>query len=168
MQFRISLGLAAALLLLFNAPSHAAGGGGGYYGDFGSSAPAKPNPFRDARRKIASEKFAEAIPLLKQALADKPNDPDILNFLGYASRKTGDFVNSLDYYKRALAIDPDHKDAHEYLGELYLQTNKLSDAQGQLAELTRLCPKNCSQRKQLEEAISKYQAAQTPADPNKS
>src|SRR5262245_60585864 len=116
----------------FVPPAHAAAGGG-YYGDF-SSTPEKPNPFRDARRKIAKKQFAEAIPLLKEAVNEKPNNPDIWNYLGYASRMTGDFKNSLDYYNKALAIDPDHKDAREYLGELYLQTKNPEAAKGQLAE----------------------------------
>ena len=124
-------------------------------------------PWRAAKREIARKNYAKAIPFLLQADSDKPNDADILNLLGFTHRKTGEFASALNYYKRALGINPDHKDAHEYLGELYLETTRPDDAKRELAELVRLCPKGCSQREDLEEAITKFEMAHAQAQPPK-
>jgi tetratricopeptide (TPR) repeat protein len=77
----------------------------------------------------------------------------------------GDYSSSLDFYKRALAIDPDHKGVHEYLGELYLQMNNLPAAQGELTTLASLCPSGCDERDMLTKAIAAYvpPAGATPA-----
>src|SRR6185312_854939 len=101
-----------------------------------------------------------------RALQQKPNNADVLNYLGYTHRMLADYPGSLDYYQRALARDPDHKGAHEYLGELYLKMNRLADARGQLAELTRLCSSGCEEKDVLTKAIADYQlAAAAPAAP---
>lgn len=116
--------------------------------------------------------FADAIPHLRTALEAQPGNADILNFLGFASRMVGNYDDSLSYYQRALARDPDHKGAHEYLGELYLTMHQLGNARGQLAELARLCPNGCLERDTLTKDIADYEAvgaapqtAETPATP---
>lgn len=152
--------LIAAAFLLAAPTVHAAST---YTTDMFSSESEQVSPWRAAKREIARKKYAKAIPFLLEADTAKPNDPDILNLLGFTHRKTGDFASALNYYKRALAINPDHRDAHEYLGELYLQTEKPEEAKQELAELVRLCPKGCSQREDLEDAIAAYRpAAVTP------
>ncbi len=78
----------------------------------------------------------------------------------------GNYPQSLDYYTRALAINPDHKGAHEYLGELYLNMKDLPKAQGQLTELTRLCPDGCVERETLTKSIANYQAAMPGGSPS--
>jgi tetratricopeptide (TPR) repeat protein len=110
------------------------------------------------------EKYSEAIPYLNRALQERPNNADVLNYLGYTHRQLGDYTGSLDYYQRALARDPDHKGAHEYLGELYLKMNRLADARGELAQLARLCSEPCEEKDVLTKAIADYQlAAAAPA-----
>jgi tetratricopeptide (TPR) repeat protein len=65
--------------------------------------------------------------------------------LAYNSlRKTGDFKTSLTYYTKALELEPDHKAAREYLGELYVETGNMAKAKEQLDVLARLCPGGCS------------------------
>jgi len=143
-------------------PLFAMGGMGGYGGSMPSNNPLM-NPRLDdysmAMRLIRHEKYADAIPYLRRALANNPHSADILNYLGFTNRMVGDYPTSLDYYKRALAEDPDHKGAHEYLGELYLNMRDLTSAQGQLAELTRLCPSGCDELDTLTKSIASYQAA---------
>jgi tetratricopeptide (TPR) repeat protein len=112
--------------------------------------------YQMAVRLIRHEKYAEAIPHLEAALADKPHDADILNYLGYTKRMTGDYPSSLDYYKRALAIDPNHKGVHEYLGELYLQMHDQPSAQKELDTLASLCPSGCDERDALTKALAAY------------
>ena len=62
----------------------------------------------------------------------KPNQPDTLNYLGFASRKIGDFEIAEKYYLEGLSIKPDHFGINEYLGELYVNTNRLDKAKERL------------------------------------
>lgn len=132
------------------------GGGGGSYGGGLSAGSASFDDYTVAVRLIKHQQYAEAIPHLNLALADKPHSADILNYLGFTHRMVGDFPGSLEYYKRALAIDPNHKGAHEYLGELYLQMNDLASAQNELSTLASLCPSGCDERDVLTKAIAAY------------
>jgi tetratricopeptide (TPR) repeat protein len=144
------------------------GGGGGGMGGYGggNARSAGFDEYTTAVRLIHHEKYAEAVPYLNRALQEKPNNADVLNYLGYTHRMLGDYSGSLDFYQRALARDPDHKGAHEYLGELYLKMNQLASARSQLDELTRLCPDGCEEKDVLTKAITDYQlAAATPAAP---
>ncbi|MGZ5924718.1 MAG: tetratricopeptide repeat protein [Rhizomicrobium sp.] len=161
---KLLLATAAAVTLVFlTAPSFSMGGGGGGSGGGGYSGGGFANTpaFDDytvAVRLIKHQKYSDAIPHLEMALADKPHSADILNYLGYTHRMIGDYASSLAFYKRALAIDPDHKGVHEYLGELYLQMNDLTSAQAELTTLASLCPSGCDERDMLTKAI----AASTP------
>ena len=132
------------------------GGGGGSYGGGLSGGTASFDDYTVALRLIKHQQYAEAIPHLNLALADKPHSADILNYLGFTHRMTGDYAGSLEYYKRALAIDPNHRGAHEYLGELYLQMNDLASAQNELTTLASLCPSGCDEKDVLTKAIAAY------------
>jgi tetratricopeptide (TPR) repeat protein len=156
---------AAAALLLSVSPLFAMGGGGSGSGSYNLPSTASHMQSSDydvALRLIKHKQYADAIPHLELALADKPKDADILNYLGYTKRMVGDYDASLDYYTRALAIDPNHKGVHEYLGELYLQKNDMPSAQKELATLTTLCPSGCDERDALTQAIAEYKPT-TPA-----
>ncbi len=118
------------------------------------------DPYYTAVRLIHHEKFADAIPYLDNALAARPKSATVLSYEGYAHTMVGDYGLAQDYLQRALASDPDHKAAHQYLGELYLAKHDASSANGQLAELTRLCPDGCDERDALQKAIA---AAAPPA-----
>lgn len=93
--------------------------------------------------------YAEALVSLDKAEAAIGPHPDILNYRGFASRKLGRFDAAIGYYTAALALDPDHRGANEYLGELYLQLGRVEDAQRQLAKLDTLCPYSCAEREEL-------------------
>jgi Flp pilus assembly protein TadD len=115
-----------------------------------------------AVRLIRDEKFADAIPRLERALEQHPRDANIMMLLGLSYGSVGNFPQSLDWYLKALARDPDHKLAHENLGILYLKMNDLASAKSQLAELVRLCPDGCDERDGLEQALAWYMPAPTP------
>ena len=157
--------------LLASTPCFAMGGGGGMGGMYGghSGGLHSSSGFDDyttAVRLIRREKYADAVPYLNRALQEKPGNADVLNYLGYTHRMLGDYPGSLDFYQQALAHNPDHRGAHEYLGELYLKMNRLSDARGELAELTRLCSDGCEEKDVLTKAIADYQlAAASPPEP---
>lgn len=143
------------------APAMGMGGGGGYGGGMGmgGGSSMKLDDYSMALRNIHREKYAEAIPYLERALEDRPHSADIMNYLGYTNRMVGNYPQSLSWYQKALAQDPDHKGAHEYLGELYLNMKDIASAQAQLAELVRLCPDSCDERDTLTKSIAAYQAA---------
>ena len=132
------------------------GGGGGGFGASSSSSGSTYSDYQTAVRLIKHQRYADAIPHLESALADKPHDADILNYLGFTKRMTGDYPSSLDFYKRALAENPNHKGVHEYLGELYLQMNDQPSAQKELDTLASLCPSGCDERDALTKALADY------------
>ncbi len=155
--------VAAFLLAGTAAFSMGGGGGGGYGGGFGPmGGQATFDDYAIAVRLIHHAEYAEAIPHLESALAQRPHDADVLNYLGYTHRMVGDYSGSLDYYKRALAIDPDHKGAHEYLGELYLQMHDQPSAQKELETLASLCPDGCDERDALTKALATYTPGAAP------
>jgi cytochrome c-type biogenesis protein CcmH/NrfG len=110
------------------------------------------------RAKIAAKDYAAALTELRDMAEDTTN-ADVYNLLGFTLRKTGDFKTSLTYYTKALELQPDHKAAHEYLGELYLQTGDSAKAKEQLAILTKLCATGCEEREDLEKAIATKSAS---------
>ena len=123
---------------------------GGYGNDNGKSRLA---PFQEL---IEGEKYQQAIAELDKALVDAPDNADLINLLAYSNRKLGNFDTALDYYLRALEIDPDHRGANEYLGELYLQLGQLEKAEERLSVLDKECFFGCREYDKLEQAIEEY------------
>ena len=72
----------------------------------------------------AQKSYAKAQKLLIKSNEKKPGKADTLNYLGFTTRKLGDFKNGEKYYLQGLAVDPKHKGINEYLGELYVATNR--------------------------------------------
>ena len=89
--------------------------------------------------------------LIKAYKNDKKN-PDILNYLGYTLRKKGDFEKAEFYYLKGLELDANHLGINEYLGELYVQTNRIDLAKKRL-EVLKGC--NCEEFEELKELIEK-------------
>ena len=110
----------------------------------------------DAEDHIDDEEYNDAIALLEKARAEEPNNPDVLNWLGYSHRKLGDYDKSLNFYMAALAEEPEHLGANEYLGELYLLMNDLPKAEERLAVLAAACNSNCEEYEDLLEEIEEY------------
>ena len=80
----------------------------------------------------------------------KPNKADTLNYLGFATRKIGDFENGEKYYLQGLAIEPNHIGINEYLGELYVATNRIDLAKERLSILEKC---NCKEYNELKQVI---------------
>ena len=110
------------------------------------------------RAKIKANDYAAALAKLRD-LAEDTQQADVYNLLGFTLRKTGDFKTSLTYYAKALELQPDHKAAREYLGELYVETGNMAKAKEQLAILAKLCPGGCEEREDLQKAISAKSAS---------
>ena len=73
----------------------------------------------------AKKKYLRAIKYLEQSNQIEPGKPNTLNYLGFALRKTGNFEDAEKFYLEGLKIDPKHVGINEYLGELYISTNRL-------------------------------------------
>lgn len=109
-----------------------------------------------AQNLIQKQRYKKAIgELMRLKKADQQN-ANIYNLLGYSHRKLQKFGPAYDYYQEALAINPNHKGANEYLGELYLQTHRLGEAKKQLAILEKICSKNCEEYQDLLADIKAY------------
>jgi tetratricopeptide (TPR) repeat protein len=98
----------------------------------------------------AKKRYEKAQKLLLKSNKKKPNQADTLNYLGFTTRKLGDFENGEKYYLQGLAINPDHIGINEYLGELYVVTNRMDLAKERLKVLE-TC--NCEEYKELKEII---------------
>ena len=98
----------------------------------------------------AKIRFNKALEYLIIANDKNPDQPDILNYLGFAFRKTGDFLMAEVYYSQGLEIDPNHIGINEYLGELYIETNRIDLAKQRL-EILKGC--NCEEYGELKELI---------------
>ena len=98
----------------------------------------------------AEKRYKKALKLLTKANKKKPNNPDTLNYLGFTTRKLGDFENGEKYYLEGLAIEPNHIGINEYLGELYVVTNRIELAKERLNVLDNC---NCDEYNELKEII---------------
>ena len=95
--------------------------------------------------------YNSAYKKLLEANKLKSRNPDILNYLGFTLRKAGKYEQAEKYYLQGLEIKPDHNGINEYLGELYVQTQRIDLAKERLAVL-KDC--NCEEYKELEEIIN--------------
>lgn len=105
------------------------------------------------RAKIAAKNYVAALAELRD-LAEDTQQADVYNLLGFTLRKTGDYKTSLTYYTKALELQPDHKAAREYLGELFVETGHMDKAREQLDALAKLCPGGCEEREDLQKVIN--------------
>ena len=98
----------------------------------------------------ARKRYEKAQKFLLKSNKEKPLQADTLNYLGFTTRKLGDYENGEKYYLLGLEIDPNHKGINEYLGELYVATNRIDLAKERLKVL-KTC--NCEEYNELKEII---------------
>ena len=98
----------------------------------------------------AKKRYSKAQKLLIKSNKEKPLQADTLNYLGFTTRKLGDFINGEKYYLLGLEIDPKHAGINEYLGELYVVTNRIDLAKERLGVLSSC---NCEEYTELKEVI---------------
>jgi len=104
----------------------------------------------DGKQKKAEKHYKKAQKLLIKSNEKKPNNADTLNYLGFTTRKLGDFNLGEEYYLKGLAIEPKHTGINEYLGELYVVTNRMDLAKKRL-DVLKDC--NCEEFQELKEII---------------
>ena len=99
------------------------------------------------KKDKAVKLYKEAFNKLETANKKDKNNPDILNYMGFTSRKSGNFNEAEKFYLKGLSLNPKHNGINEYLGELYVQTNRIEKAKERLAVLKNC---NCKEFQELE------------------
>tara|TARA_X000001036_G_scaffold341372_1_gene320759 strand:+ start:774 stop:1259 length:486 start_codon:yes stop_codon:yes gene_type:complete len=156
--------LISFILILLSTKSFSAGSGSGS-GEVKSNYDKAVSFIKSAKKyekkgktEKAKKNYEKALKLLIKSNKKKPNQADTLNYLGFTTRKLGDYDGGEKYYLQGLAINPTHIGINEYLGELYVATGKHNLAIERL-EILKGC--NCKEYEQLKaiiagEKVSKY------------
>jgi len=105
---------------------------------------------KKGKTEKAQKRYAKAQKLLLKSNKKIPLQADTLNYLGFTTRKLGDYEKGEEFYLQGLQIDPNHNGINEYLGELYIATNRMNLAKERLNVL-KSC--GCKEYKQLREII---------------
>ena len=149
------------LFVLITSPAFSAGGSGGSGGGEESNPVTqyqiaekmikKAKRFEKKNKTDKAQKhYKKAIGYLLKHNKKFPADPNTLNYLGFTHRKVGDYENAEIYYSMGLELDPKHVGINEYMGELFVVTNRLDKAKERLAVL-KDC--NCKEYKELKLVI---------------
>jgi Flp pilus assembly protein TadD len=111
-----------------------------------------------ARARIAEKNWSGAVEELQKV--NDPNSADWNNLMGYTLRKqaTPDLAGAERYYNEALRIDPKHRGALEYSGELYLMNGDLPKAEDRLSALDKACRFSCQEYRDLKGAVERFKA----------
>jgi len=105
---------------------------------------------KKGKTEKAQKRYAKAQKLLLKSNEIKPLQADTLNYLGFTTRKLGDYIKGEEFYLQGLQIEPNHNGINEYLGELYIATNRMDMAKERL-EILKIC--NCEEYEVLKEII---------------
>ena len=152
MKFRFGYSIAATAFIVSTALAGVAMASGSDSSDDSKKKKDDTN-YSQGVDKVKQKDFDGALVLLNQVVAKDPKNANAWNYIGFSDRMLGHYDESLAAYEKALAIEPDHIGANEYLGELYVQTGHPEKARQQLAVLDRLCGENCDEYKELKGAI---------------
>jgi tetratricopeptide (TPR) repeat protein len=105
---------------------------------------------KKGKTEKAIKRYEKAQKLLIKSNNKNPNVADTLNYLGFTTRKLGDYDTGEKYYLQGLEIEPNHVGINEYLGELYVVTNRMDLAKERL-NILKAC--NCEEYDELKEII---------------
>ena len=119
-------------------------------------AAARDPDYAAGKQAMDRKNWPEAARRFARAAAGDPDNPDLQNYLGFAYRNLNQFELAFQHYRRALALDPRHRGAHEYLGETYLLTGDLAGAEKHLAALREICLLSCEELEDLEKAVADF------------
>jgi tetratricopeptide (TPR) repeat protein len=112
--------------------------------------------YESGKKAIEAQNWKVALDSFSRVASREPSNADVQNYLGYASRKSGNLELAFKHYNEALRLDPKHKGAHEYIGEAYLMVNNLPKAEEHLALLDKLCFFSCEEYRDLKKSIEEY------------
>ncbi len=122
------------------------------------NSPAKADALTAARTLVQQKNWSAAIDELKKV--NDTGSADWNNLMGYTLRKglPPDYAGAEKFYNEALRIDPKHRGALEYSGELYLITGDLPKAEQRLATLDKVCTFSCEEYADLKKSVARYKA----------
>jgi tetratricopeptide (TPR) repeat protein len=112
--------------------------------------------FAVGKKAIEAKDWNAAAAAFEKVVKRDPKNADAYNLLGYSDRWLGKMDESFAAYGRALAIEPNHRGAHEYIGVAYLKVKQPAKAEEHLARLEKICGKNCEEYKDLAKAVAEY------------
>ena len=128
----------------------------------GDNAPAAArDPVLDRVSNATAQKdWPRAQAILRDAIASSPNNPDYHNMYAYTVRKgaSPDMNLVFKHYNEALRLDPQHRGAHEYIGEAYLMVGNLPKAKEHLSTLDKLCFFPCEEFTDLKKAVAEFES----------
>jgi tetratricopeptide (TPR) repeat protein len=119
----------------------------------------KNDTYDKAVRAVKGGDYQRAVTMLNSVVASDARNADAWNYLGFSNRKLEHYDGALAAYKKALAIDPDHRGANEYLGELYLEMGDLPKAKERLQRLDDVCTFGCEEYDDLKAAIKAHETS---------
>ena len=105
---------------------------------------------KKGKTEKAKKRYSKAQKLLLLSNKEYPLQADTLNYLGFTTRKLGDYKKGEEFYLQGLKIEPNHNGINEYLGDLYVVTNRIKLAKERL-EILKSC--DCDEYKELKEVI---------------
>ena len=169
-RFFAKMGMVALSLAIGSATALAASGGGGVGGSGGGGGGSSGTPpckqakgqcksgsledkyrYEQGRALALAGRYDEALTALNAI-----ESPDSMTFtmIGYAKRKLGKYDEGLAFYQKALALDPNNINTHEYLGEAYAEKGKLDLAKAELVKVSAVCGTTCEQYQDLAKVIA--------------
>ena len=113
----------------------------------------KSSAYLSAEKLINKKQYSDAIVKLNDALVTDSKNSDIYNYLGFSHRKLGKMEDAAFFYNKALEINPKHKGALEYQGEMFLTLNQIGKAEENLKKLDKICFLGCSEFDKLKKSI---------------
>jgi tetratricopeptide (TPR) repeat protein len=114
---------------------------------------AKSSDMGKAQTQIEQNDWPAAVARLEKYVKDNPKDADGFNLLGYSLRQLKRYPEAIQHYNEALRLDPQHRGAHDYLGQAYVQLKEMDKARELLASLEKICGLQCEQYLSLKKAI---------------
>lgn len=125
-------------------------------GSSSSSTNTSEDTLNQAIAAVDKQDYQRARKLLLKVVKSDSGNADAWNYLGFSHRKLNELDASLKAYQKALVIDPNHRGANEYLGELYLLMKDPVNANKRLRKLEAICAGGCEELDDLKSAITAY------------
>lgn len=135
------------------------------YNEASEAAPVADVDFDHGVKAVKSGHWRDAADALERAAKKHAHSAEVFSLLGFAYRKLGEFKQSFANYYKALELDPQHRGAHEYIGEAYLMTGNRIKAREHLKALERICHADCEEYRDLARALAAHERS-TPDDRN--
>ena len=117
----------------------------------------KKNSTEEVWKLIEEGKYESSKDILKELINKNNENPEAWNLLGYIERQMQNFNKSLEYYNKALLLNPGYIPAHHYIAITYLEIGNLERAKHHLDKLDLLCLFGCEEFYNLEDSIAMYE-----------